>query len=383
MFPLNAVYLFRQTLLALLAYPLCAVSYAQPASSAREIVIGQTLSLQGGKNAYAAAVGDGINVYVQRVNSGGGVKGRRIVQRILDDDGKADVAATNAKKLIDEGALVLFGAIDGGVSSAVMKVAIENTVPFIGPIAGSPNLREPHQALVFPVRAEHKEEFRKLLAWGKTSGLQTVGFLHADTEVGRAHLKNVQALAAEQGISVSLALPFKSDASEVQIQAMAKAIADAKPAFFINHGSAALYEKLIVQAKAAGAPTFFTGVNSGSFQIAKGLGAAGVGMVFTQVVPSPWERKTTIVREYQSEMRKRNPQAEFSYGSLEGYITAKLLVAALRGAGANPTRSSVLAALKNSTFDLGNFQVSYKEGEHTGSRFVDISVVGRDGNFKH
>jgi branched-chain amino acid transport system substrate-binding protein len=94
-----------------------------------------------------------------------------------------------------------------------------------------------------------------------------------------------------------------------------------------------VYEKLIRKSRAQGLPTSFYAVNSGSAQMAKHLGPLAHGMVFTQVVPSPWERKTAITREYQEEFAKQKPGREFSYGSLEGYVTAKALVAALRLAG--------------------------------------------------
>jgi branched-chain amino acid transport system substrate-binding protein len=124
------------------------------------------------------------------------VHGRKIVLKVLDDENKADKAAANARQLLADGAFILFGSIEGGPSTAVAKVANEQKVPFFGPMAGSPTLRRPHQPYVFPVRAEHREEFRALMAWGRSTGITTVGFMRADTEVGQAHLENVSLIAA-------------------------------------------------------------------------------------------------------------------------------------------------------------------------------------------
>jgi branched-chain amino acid transport system substrate-binding protein len=94
-------------------------------------------------------------------------------------------------------------------------------------------------------------------------------------------------------------------------------------------------------------------VNSGATQTGgQHLGPLAQGMVVAQVVPSPWERKTAIAREYQDDFKQRHPGKAFSYGSLEGYITAKALVAALRLAGPQPTRESFLAGLSNASLDL-------------------------------
>lgn len=357
----------------------CAV-HAQGVTD-REIVLGQNMTLQGGRNDYGVAAGQGMKLYFDAVNAAGGVHGRKIVTRILDDDNKAGTAEANARKLVADGAFILFSAIDGGPSTAVMKVANELKVPFFGPLAGPPILRRPHQPLVFPVRAEHKDEFRALMAWGKSTGLRTVGFLHADSAVGQMHLENVKLIAQELGLKVVVAIPFKGDVTDGQIAEWVKSIDSSQAGMFINHGSAGLYQKLVAQSKAAGLKTTFMGVNSGSSQIAKNLGPLAQGMVFSQVVPSPWARKLEITREYQEVSRKADPKAEFSYGALEGYMTAKALVMSLQATGRDLTRARWQESLENAKFDLGGLTMQFKPGNHEGSRYVDLSMVGRDGRF--
>ena len=153
---------------------------------------------------------------------------------------------------------------------------------------------------------------------------------------------------------------------------------------FINHGSAGFYTKLITAAKKVGVRTTFMAVNSGSSQIAKGLGSLAHGMVFSQVVPSPWERKREIAREYQDAARKASPNPEFNYGALEGYMTAKVLVMALRTIPAKElSRASLVKALYSTPFDVGGLMVRFEPGNHEGSRFVDLSIFSREGRFIH
>jgi ABC-type branched-subunit amino acid transport system substrate-binding protein len=177
--------------------------------------------------------------------------------------------------------------------------------------------------------------------------------------------------------------PFKSDIGDAGIDEIVKSLGEKRPDFYLNHGSAGLYEKLIRKARAAGLRTTFMGVNSGSFQIAKSLGPLAHGMVFAQVVPSPWERKREITREYQEAARKARPDAEFSYGGMEGFMTAKALVKALQLAGPEPTRASFVKGLEGARFDLGGLAVRYAPGDHEGSRFIDLSLVRSDGRFQH
>lgn len=373
-----------RALLAALAAALIGPAYgADLGVGANEIVIGQNITLQGGKNTYGVAASEGVKAYIDSVNASGGVNGRRIVLRVLDDDNKASNAEANARKLVLDGVFALFGSIEGGPSTAVLKVAAETHVPFFGPMAGSPTLRRPYQGMVFPVRAEHREEFRALMSYGKTLGMKSIAFFHADTDVGRQHIANVQLIAKEVGIEVRTLLPFGSEVTDTQLDAMIATLAKDKPDLIFNHGSAGLYQKLISRIRTAGLKVAVMGVNSGSSQIAKNLGPMAQGMIFAQVVPSPWERKRAITREYQDTLRRMKPDAEFSYGSLEGFMTAKALVLALRQAGRDLTRASFTEALEASNFDLGGVSVRYGKGDHEGSRFIDLALVARDGRFMH
>ncbi len=370
-------------LLTCAALPTSNAAPTNPGVTARDIVIGQTITLQDGKNAHGVATLNGVQLYFDAVNARGGVHGRQITLRVLDDKNTPTQAEANAKQLVDEGALLLFGPIEGGPSTAVAKVASAMSVPLFGPMAGPPTLRRPHQPMVFPVRAEHRDEFRALMKHGAGQGKLTVGFMHADSDGGRQHLENVKLIAAELGLTVTKALPFKGDITDDALQAMAFGLAAQAPAMLFNHGSAGVYQRFIVKARAAGVRTALMGVNSGSSQIVEYLGELARGMVFTQVVPSPWERKHAISREYQQATREAKRVVPLSYGALEGFATAKALTLALKAVGRELTRARLLATLGNAQLDLGGIKLTYKPGDHEGSRFVDLSLVNRDGRFIH
>lgn len=348
------------------------------------VLIGQSITLQAGKNDYGTAVVAGMEAYFSGVNTRGGVNGRQIVLKTLDDDNKSDKAESNARQLVEkEQTFILFGSIEGGPSTAVMKVANEFKVPFFGPLAGSPTLRRPHQPLVFPVRAEHREEFRALLTQAKSLGTTKVAFLRSDSETGLQHLTNVKLLCDELGMQLVLDMPFKSDVKEAQLDAYVLQMENLDAQMVFNHGGIGVYETFIRKARARSVRTAIYAVNSGSAQMAKHLGPLAQGIVFSQVVPSPWEKKTAITREYQEEFAKTKPGQEFSYGSLEGYITAKALVLALRQAGSDLTRARFVAALNNVTFDLNGMKIIYKPGNHQGLAFVDLSIITQDSKFRH
>jgi ABC-type branched-subunit amino acid transport system substrate-binding protein len=112
------------------------------------------------------------------------------------------------------------------------------------------------------------------------------------------------------------------------------------------------------------------------------LGGDAAGLIFAQVVPFPWFDATPVVHEYREALKAHAPQAEPSFSSLEGYINAKVLVEALRRAGRKLTREGLVAALESMrAYDVGGLAVSYTAGNHPGSGFVDVVVVGSNGRF--
>lgn len=349
------------------------------------ILVGQTITLEGGRNAYGAAVQEGVSAYLKHANQQGGVNGRQVVLKTLDDENNVAKAEANARELVQKDKVfVLFGSIEGGPSTAVMKAAIDLNVPFFGPMAGTPSLRRPHSPLVFPERAEHREEFRALLQNARSLGIVKVGFFRSDSDTGLQHLENVKLLCSELKMEVVADLPFKSGATEAELAALARRIGSSGAQVVLNHGSAALYEQLIRKARAAGLKTMFTAVNSGSSVLAQRLGELAHGMVFAQVVPNPNERKTEIAREYREVFARHFPGRPFTYGGLEGYLTAKALVAALRLAGPEPTRESFVQGIeKAGVIEVNGLKARYQPGDHTGLTLVDLAIYTRDSRFMH
>jgi branched-chain amino acid transport system substrate-binding protein len=349
------------------------------------IVIGQTITLQGGKNAYGMAVQDGIAAYLKLANEQGGVHGRQIVLTTVDDENNSNRAESNARALVEkEKVFILFGSIEGGPSTAVMKAATDLKVPFFGPMAGSPTLRRPYHPLVFPVRSEHREEFRVLLEHARSHGMTRAAFFRSDSETGLQHLENVRILCKQLNMELVADLPFKAGIAPAEVDAMARKLVDSGSQVVINHGGVGVYEQLIRAVRKLDSRMDFRAVNSGSAQLAASLGELAHGMVFAQVVPDPMQRKTEIAREFQQVFARAFPNKPFSYGSLEGFMTAKALVSGLKLAGPKPTRESFVQGLhKAGSIDLGGLRATYQPGDHAGLALVDLTIYSRGGRFVH
>jgi ABC-type branched-subunit amino acid transport system substrate-binding protein len=343
------------------------------------ILIGQTIALTGGLAEHGSSVVAGMRAYIDLVNAAGGVNGRHVTIVTIDDGGDATRAADNTRRLIErDGVVAMFGGIEGGPCIASLKEATQRGVPLIACMAGSPDLREPFNRLSIPLRAPHYEEFAKLVEVARTYGIDTVGFLHADSEVGRKHLANVQRLVSARGMNVKPIVLTTGITAERVADAIVAARVDA----LFNHGSYPLYASAIKETHRRGSYPLFMAVNSGAAQMVKLLGPEAKGLIFTQIVPYPWSIAIPIVKEYHQALARQVPSGEPSFSGLEGFASAKILVTGLRAAGRDVTRDKLPRAFENlGSFDLGGMPGRYAATIHTGSTLVDTVIVASDGRF--
>jgi ABC-type branched-subunit amino acid transport system substrate-binding protein len=119
----------------------------------------------------------------------------------------------------------------------------------------------------------------------------------------------------------------------------------------------------------------------GSTALADALKDEGYGVAISQVVPFPWGPEVRVVREYQ-EILAKNGHTDYNFSSLEGFIVGKVMVEALRRTGRDLTRERLVAAMEGmNNVDLGDFVVSFSPTSHSGSKYVDLTMIGRAGKF--
>ncbi len=354
-------------------------SATAPMSANAEILIGQSIARSGSLAPQGEAMVKGTLAYVNRINASGGVNGERIVLKTLDDGGDAKRTVDNARVLIGEGAVALFGMIEGGPCTALLPVITEAKIPLIACMAGSPQLRDPFNRYVFPVRAAHLDEFASLLSTAAGLGNKTVALIHSDSETGRLHLANVTRLSTQRGMQMVLPI---SVSGKPDIKAIAKQLVASNVDVVLNHGSYSSYAELIRETRALSPRPLFLAVNSGGQELARLAGSASKGTIMSQIAPFPNSRGTSVQRTYEDDLKKSFPGEPFGWSSMEGYLSAVVLVEGLKRAGKRVTREGLVTAFeKLGRFDLGGYEVKYGPNDRTGSTFVDITIIRSDGTF--
>jgi ABC-type branched-subunit amino acid transport system substrate-binding protein len=107
----------------------------------------------------------------------------------------------------------------------------------------------------------------------------------------------------------------------------------------------------------------------------------GVGVVISQVVPFPWGKGVSVVKEYQ-QLSAKAGNKDYNFSAMEGFLVAKVFVEGLRRHGKNLTREGIIDTMeKMRDVDVGGFFVTYSPQNHAGSKFVDLTIISSDGRF--
>jgi ABC-type branched-subunit amino acid transport system substrate-binding protein len=345
------------------------------------ILIGQSAAFTGPASELGNEMRAGANAYFRFVNANGGINGRKIEMRSLDDGYESDRAAANTKKLIDDGVFLLFGYVGTPTSNAAKPIFTAARVPFVGPFTGAESLRNPLNRYVFNIRASYFDETERIVGQMTGQTLGKIAVFYQNDDYGKAGLAGVERAMAKRNLKIVATGTVERNTVDVAAAVQAIGKSDAQAVVMISaYKSCAAFIKAM---RAAGySPQFINVSFVGSKALAKEAGPDGRGVGISQVMPFPWNLSAPIVKEYQQLLEAATGKQDYSFTSLEGFIAAKVLVEGLRRTGPDLTRERFIAAMeKMKDVDLGGYTVNFSPTDHSGSKFVEMTVIGRDERF--
>ena len=348
------------------------------------IVIGQSAPLSGSNKELGEEIRNGALAYFRKVNDAGGVHGRKIELVTLDDGNEVKRAGENTQALLEKrGVFALFGYASATLSRPALPFVEQHKVPFLHPFTGADPMRVFNRH-VYNVRASYADELEKIVDHFAPLGVKRFAIVYYDDVVGRENFAAVDRALRKRSFEAVSSAAFK-DRAKPDIESGVKQIMQGAPDVVIL---TTLYKATADFIKLAHKSSFNAQMASNSFPgaspLAKELGSDGAGVVVATVVPPYTQGALPIVAEYRAAMEKHSGNKEYSFTSLESYIGAKVLVEGLRRTGARLTRESFMRALDGmSSYDTGGYFVSFSPDNHNGSSFVELTVIGKDGKFRH
>lgn len=362
---------------ALAAFVLGLSATAQ--AQTKPLVIGQTYVQTGPLASLSTEPLIGIRAMFTTLNANGGINGRPVELRQLDDAFDPAKGAENVKTFVKDGAVGVLMPIGTSPAVGALKVANELRIPVVGPYTGAGPVVK-FSEYNFPVRISYDEEYSRIVNHLFTIGLSRIGFAHNDNPGARSALESTQKFVAERGEKLVGSVAIKNDGSDAAERAVE--LAKLKPKAVVLSVTNDVAAKFITAYRAAGGETAFYSFSFLNGQkLFQDIKKDAAGVVISQVVPYPWNSAMPVIAEYQAAMKKIGA-TEFSYASLEGYVAAKVMVEGLKRAGPNPTADSLQKGLESfKTLDIGGIAVSYRPGEHRGLTFSELSMLKADGRY--
>ena len=121
--------------------------------STDRIVLGQAAALSGPAAALGQNMKVGLEAAFAEVNKAGGVKGRKLELRSVDDGYEPTRSVGVVKKLLEEDKVfAIVGTVGTPTAAAIQPIATNAGVPMIGAFTGVEFLREPYKPFVNDAR---------------------------------------------------------------------------------------------------------------------------------------------------------------------------------------------------------------------------------------
>jgi len=351
---------------------------------AAEIVVGQVGPMSGPEAGQGRAYAAGMQLHFNALNKGGGINGHQFRLLRKDDGGRpGDTVSLTRQMMAEDRPLVLAGYFGGKniadlVSSGILA---QEKIALVGYRTSE---IQPDTPYLYSVRAGLRDEIFKLVEHLATIGIKRLGLFH---EAG-SNSTSVIAAAEEAARKTGVAIEGRGSyvANTVNVTDAVNTFLNMQPQAIIMVSSGSAAAGFIEKYRIAGGAAQLLALSGADIeQLSKRLSPEQMqGVAIAQVTPSPYKVSNQLVKEFtDTAARIGNLEVPVSYAMMEGYIAARVISEAIRRQGSRPSREGTVLALDGmSNLDLGGYVISFKPGQHSGSGFVELSIVTSAGRIR-
>lgn len=356
----------------------CVPALGATRTEKRPLLLGQSVPLTGQAEQIGFGYYTGAKLYFDVVNARGGVAGRRIDVRFLDDGYSPATAAANARKFVDAGVDALFGFVGTASSEAAYAATKASGTLFFAPFAAPDSFRDPRHDNVFMVRPGLADEAYKIARHCATLGQDRVALFAEDDAMGYAGLQAVRQALVDLKRPALLGHAFAPPNSE-HVDGAVNALLRLNPQAIIQvslYNSAAAFIRRMRQAGYGGQFLTFSVVGIGPLfmKLDKEIG----GIIISQTVPYPRNVGIPLIKEYVTALDRTDQTP--SYESVEGYVAARAFVEGVRRAGTRVERDTLQSAFESITnWDVGGHTVNLRAKKYEQLRSIDLVTMRPDG----
>jgi len=325
-----------------------------------------------------------MQLHFDAVNKSGGIHGHTFALLRKDDRGRPEETIQLTKQLLAEEKPLLLAGYFGSknVADLVASGLLEKErIALIGYRTSEIRAEAPN---LYNVRAGLREEINKLTEHLSTVGIVRLGLFYEAGPGTEAVIAAADDAAKSYKCSIVVRSSYAANTTSVATAVDAFLKQPPQAIIMVSNG-AATASFIEAYRRAGGTAQILAHSGADIEQLSKRLSEEQMqGVAIAQVTPSPYKIANRLAKEFADAVAKA-PKLEVpvSYAMIEGYIVARVIVEAVRRQGRNPTREGVKQALDSmGNFDLGGYQIGYRPGQRSGSRYVELSIVTSTGKIR-
>ncbi len=344
-----------------------------------EIVLGVSAAFSGPSRALGHELYRGAMAYFTEINNSGGIEGRQITLRLLDDGYQPDPCVENTLRLMrEENVFLLFGYVGTPTVTRILpmlkKFQDEHIYMFFPFTGAQPQREPPYGEFAFNLRASYRQETAGLVRNFLRIGRRRIAVFYQADAYGRSGWAGVRlALAQDRGQIAGEATYPRGTGFTASMRDQVEIIGSVDPDAVICVGAYAACAAFARDAADFGlnvpiANLSFVGSES-MVDLLDGAENYTRMLVNSQVVPSYEDDSVPAVREYRELMTKHDPRVPegtgesdyeplpYSFVSFEGFLNAKITCEIFRRFSGEPSR----AGLEEATFSIRDFDLGIAE----------------------
>jgi len=358
-----------------------------PGVSDKEILICSYQPMTGKISSYFR-MGKGADAWFKHVNDNGGVHGRMINFKMVDDKYEPARTKSLVKRFIErDKCFAIVAPLGSAPTAAVIDYITSKNVPLIGAGTGAEkNLTYPSK-YVFPLYPSYFMEGQELVRFAsKVFGVKKIGLLYQNDPSGKTHLKGINSVLDKHGIELVAAEGYDQKDIDVssQVISMKNAGAEAVLCSCAPEPAARFY----TERKKLGWDVPVINVFFGkSPKVAELAGADAVEGVYFTTIFRDYDSPAPQIQEAKAILAKYYPEEQPDAIHLWGFTGAQVFTEALRRMGRdNITRDRLVETLEGIDGWKGSVvpEITIGEGNAPEHFLVkDMSyVVFKDGKFQ-
>ncbi|WP_292182298.1 ABC transporter substrate-binding protein [Mesorhizobium sp.] len=190
------------------------------AQSQETIKVGVLVDQTGKTSFYSQPVTEGTLMAVEEVNAAGGVLGRQIELILEDDNGRPDLSATKARKLVDDGVVAIISNSNSGATRQAISVTAESLTPQLASANSAETLTTLDNSCFFQLGPVESLQVKTMLAFTKTKGYGKVALVGDNSGLSTAAVDQFRMGLGEAGVPIveEQLIPVGSQTAVPQLQ---------------------------------------------------------------------------------------------------------------------------------------------------------------------